>query len=279
MAIRFLDDAHFEIDGYTFEYGYRFGEDTEPSSPTAAFVWKHRYQVACYEELLAGRPARNVVELGIHRGGSAIFLDRLLRPERLVAVDLAPRPASALTHYVETHGRRDAVRAHYGVDQGDKERIAAILDEAFGDEPIDLVIDDASHVYSPTVASFEAIFPRLRPGALYVVEDWDAFHELSVGVAAVFADPNHPAYAAMVERLKVTGFKPRLELGRFAMQATLLAAGTRDLVREVRVRHNWIVIERGAGALPPAPLRLADIAVDRFHVLSSPEGLEDAVLR
>ena len=39
-------------------------------------------------------------------------------------------------------------------------------------EPLDLVIDDASHLYGPTMASFEVLFPRLRPGGLYVIEDW-----------------------------------------------------------------------------------------------------------
>ena len=40
------------------------------------------------------------------------------------------------------------------------------------DRAIDLVIDDASHVYEPTLASFETLFPHLRPGGLYIIEDW-----------------------------------------------------------------------------------------------------------
>ena len=189
VTIRFLDDTHFELDGFTFEHGFR--DDIESMPAVTPFVMKHRYQIECYEKVLAGHNARNVVELGIHRGGSAIFLDRLLRPRRLVAVDIAREPAPALTHYVETHNRIEALRAHYGVDQADKSRLSALLDDAFGEEQIDLVIDDASHFYTPTIASFEAIFPRLRPGGLYVVEDWDGFHQLSERIASALRDGGH----------------------------------------------------------------------------------------
>jgi len=280
VPIHYLDDRYFELGGVAFEYG--FAVDLEPSEPTTPFVWKHRYQLDCYEELLAGRRGANVVELGIHRGGSAILLDRLLEPRRLVAFDLAQEPAPALAHYVAAHGRAETIAAHYGVDQGDKARLGTLCDEAFGAEPIDLVIDDASHQYGPTVASFEVLFPRMRPGALYVVEDWDWAHMFSAGFAAVLGDPNHPEHATLLARMKTRMTtmgvsKPSvLELGRFAMEATLLAAGTRDIVREVRVRHNWIVIERGAGKLPPGPLTIADFAVDRFHALTPREGLQEA---
>jgi hypothetical protein len=42
--------------------------------------------------------------------------------------------------------------------------------------PLDLVIDDASHIYGPTKASFQALFPLLRPGGLYLIEDWAWAH-------------------------------------------------------------------------------------------------------
>jgi cephalosporin hydroxylase len=276
--LRFIDDTHFELDGHRFEFADPF-ENVAPSSPEAPFVLKTRRQLDNYVELLAGRSVRNVVELGIDRGGSAIFLDKLLRPQRLVAVDLRAVPPPALERYLETPGHKDVIRAHYGVDQSDKARLAAILDEAFGDEPIDLVIDDASHVYGPTIASFEAIFPRLREGALYIVEDWDALHMLAEGFSKAISDPAHPAHEAFKRRVAATGLqpKPALELGRFAMEATLLAAGTRDLVREVRVRHNWIVLERGAASIERATANLDALAVDRFRVLRPREETVESV--
>jgi hypothetical protein len=276
-AIHFLDNTHFELDGITFEYIFRSADG--PSSPLSAYLLKERYQIECYEEVLAGFKASNILELGIRTGGSTIFLDRLLHPNRLAAIDIVQEPAPALTHYIKSHNRAEVMHPYYGVDQADKLRLTSILDEVFGDEQIDLVIDDASHIYTPTVSSFEVIFPRLRPGGLYVIEDWDGFHQLGLGVETVLGDINHPNHAEMLASLSVSGISPQsvLELGRFAMEATLLAACRRNIVREVRIRHNWIVIERGNAPLSRDSMSFYDLAVDRFNVLSSREGIKNAV--
>jgi hypothetical protein len=57
------------------------------------------------------------------------------------------------------------------VNQEDREAVREIAEHEF-DAPLDLVIDDASHLYEPTRTSFDALFPLLRPGGLYIVEDW-----------------------------------------------------------------------------------------------------------
>lgn len=41
-------------------------------------------------------------------------------------------------------------------------------------DTFDLIIDDASHQYKATMASFQALWPLVEPGGWYVVEDWDA---------------------------------------------------------------------------------------------------------
>ena len=50
--------------------------------------------------------------------------------------------------------------------------LARRVDAAFGNRPLDLVMDDASHLGPQTRASFETLFPRLRAGGLYIIEDW-----------------------------------------------------------------------------------------------------------
>ena len=37
---------------------------------------------------------------------------------------------------------------------------------------VDIVIDDCSHIGSYTLDSFRILFPRLKPGGYYVIEDW-----------------------------------------------------------------------------------------------------------
>ena len=64
----------------------------------------------------------------------------------------------------------------YEIDQGDVETVTSIVDAHFPRGDLDLVIDDASHHVDLTEASFNVLFPRLRPGGLYVIEDWAWAH-------------------------------------------------------------------------------------------------------
>jgi hypothetical protein len=116
------------------------------------------------------RPVRHIFEIGIHHGGSTALWNELLAPERLTAIDLSKDVRNAaLARYLETRG--DAIRLHWRTDQADRRQLRAIVDED-GVAPIDLVIDDGSHLLEPTTAAFETLFPLVRPGGWYVIEDW-----------------------------------------------------------------------------------------------------------
>jgi len=132
-------------------------------------IMKPRRAVEAYAQLLAEERPRSILELGIYGGGS-VALFALLTDARITAIDLLP-DCPALEAFLDQHDLRDRVRAHYRVDQADHRALAAIVDG-----PLDLVIDDASHRYGPTKASFNYLFPSLRPGGLYVIEDWNWEH-------------------------------------------------------------------------------------------------------
>jgi 8-demethyl-8-(2-methoxy-alpha-L-rhamnosyl)tetracenomycin-C 3'-O-methyltransferase len=62
----------------------------------------------------------------------------------------------------------------------------------------DVIIDDASHQSSLTIRSFEILYPYLRPGGLYVVEDTHAsYHAEYYGQAEADPDPAQDAHTAM----------------------------------------------------------------------------------
>jgi hypothetical protein len=63
------------------------------------------------------------------------------------------------------------VRTFWQTNQADDARLREIVGSEF-EGPLDLVIDDASHWLKPTKASFVTLFPSLRQGGVYVVEDW-----------------------------------------------------------------------------------------------------------
>lgn len=78
-------------------------------------------------------------------------------------------------------------RAHiYGVDRYEKKldadaRITALLADQSDAcalrravdacPPFDLVVDDGSHIASHVITTFEVLFPKLRPGGYYAIED------------------------------------------------------------------------------------------------------------
>lgn len=115
-----------------------------------------------------GKVIRDAVEVGIFRGGSAVFLHQLLGFPHLICMDANARPIQRLEMYRSFHPN---VKTYYGVNQADRGTVREIIERECPDG-FDLVVDDASHFYEETRATFEILFPRLRPGGMYVIEDW-----------------------------------------------------------------------------------------------------------
>jgi predicted O-methyltransferase YrrM len=128
-----------------------------------------------YMALWQRRPAmrvKNVLELGIYGGGSIAFWFELLQPDKYVALDFAAwGNTEFFNRYIASHQLASRIKTVWKTNQSDRAALRAIVAAEF-DGPLDLIIDDASHLYSETKASFETLFPRLRPGGLYIIEDW-----------------------------------------------------------------------------------------------------------
>lgn len=153
---------------------------------------------------------RHLVELGIWDGGSTAFWFELFQPSRHIAIDIAHRTDSTyFQRYLETRGLQDRIRTYWGIDQADSARLRQLVEKEF-DAPLDLVIDDASHLYRATRSSFETLFPLLRPGGLYIIEDWAWEHW------AEFHSPAHPWASEtsltrlISELIEATGSSPAL---------------------------------------------------------------------
>lgn len=121
---------------------------------------------ATYEPFLAPRRdhALTVLELGVWRGDSLCILADYFPRGRILGVDLDPPPALDLRPY----GGRATV---HQANQADGPRLDALL-TAEAPRGVDVVIDDASHLGRLSLASWRILWPRLRPGGLYIVEDW-----------------------------------------------------------------------------------------------------------
>ena len=158
-----LDDLVFYLDRDTSDLinGFLLDKPTRLLSQYMA-MWQQRSEMR----------VKNVLELGIYGGGSIAFWFELLQPDKYVALDLEPwGDTDYFNKYIASHKLENRIKTFWKTNQSNREALRAIVATEFNGPP-DLIIDDASHFYSETKASFETLFPQLRPGGLYIIEDW-----------------------------------------------------------------------------------------------------------
>ena len=169
------ENGHVVVDDVVFEVQDFSSGARPPTDSSDRFrIYKATGLIEEYERLLGfdARPIDRMVELGLWDGGSAALWLLTIAPKLFLGIDLEARSDSPyFAKFVAGHGLEDRVVTAWGVDQSDKATLRRLV-LAQDPGPLDLVIDDASHLYRPTRASFEVLFPLLRPGGWYVVEDW-----------------------------------------------------------------------------------------------------------
>ncbi len=115
----------------------------------------HHGYTRFYDEVFAPYRHRPVtmLEIGVAVGGSLMLWDEYFdHPQaRIVGIDKAP------------------FRTHYWG------RVEVVLEDVLTWDPtgrsFDLVVDDGSHLYAEVRSAFTKLWPLVRPGGLYVVED------------------------------------------------------------------------------------------------------------
>ena len=227
--ITWIADDTFSLDGTTFvcrPVARRF-----PSSADRFCLLKARWEVEWYEEFLAARVPGRIFEIGTYDGASAALFATFVHPDRLVTVDQRPGPAPALAEFVRMRGLGDRLRAYGEVDRADRARLAAIVAENFGSSPLDLVVDDGSHLVEPTRATFNSLFPRLATGGAYVIEDWSWAHS---GLG------------------DLDGWAEQRPLTAFIFELVLATASAPGIVQGMQIGKNYVVVERGPEAVDPA---------------------------
>jgi predicted O-methyltransferase YrrM len=234
-------------------HGTRFRSGVGPgikAGPDELRLMKPRWMIERYVELIEALRPKHILELGIHFGGSVAFLAMLAKPEKHVAVDLRPGSSAQFENWLASHV--EVVRPYYGVDQADVAALRKIVATEFPDSPVDLVIDDASHRLEPTQESFNVLFPLLRPGGVYVIEDWSADHRLDrfMEEDPVAAERVRRAVADRPELLN------QVPLTRLVFEIVLASAYT-DLIDSIEIRRGWLSVIKGLEQPDPEDFDIA----------------------
>jgi hypothetical protein len=211
-----------------------------------------------YEQAFAKRPGwrpQHVLEIGMSDGGSLAFWFDLLHPEKMAGLDLKDRTDSEyFREYISDRGLGHRIKTYWKTDQADPEALGRILGDLGG--RLDLVMDDGSHLYSPSKTSFEYLFPRMPEGALYIIEDWAWAHW------AEWQAPDHP-------------WVNEVPLTRLVFDLVEASGTSMDVVRSVDVFEGFAIVERG----PKPASELAGFRLEN-HILRRPEpppGLRSAL--
>jgi predicted O-methyltransferase YrrM len=205
-------------------------------------VCKTRPMIDQMVGLLESLRPRRVLELGVYLGGSTALIAAVVPEAKVVAIELNEHRAPDLEEYLDRSGARDRVHVHYGVDQADRERVQQIVVDEFDGEPVDLVIDDASHVLAASRASLDAVLPFVAPGGCYVVEDWGWKHLVDAREDAEVREhlPSGPGLTALIAEL------------------AMAVASQTDVVTRMELNGTWALAWRGSAVLDPERFTLAD---------------------
>ena len=99
-----------------------------------------------------------ILEIGIDQGGSLLAWKEYFPKARIFGIDILDRSSM----------ESDRIRT-FVADQSKRDQLGAFLAKYPG--PYDIVLDDGGHSMEQQQVSLGYLFPHVKPGGLYVVED------------------------------------------------------------------------------------------------------------
>lgn len=123
----------------------------------------------------------NIMEIGVWTGGSLRMWEEYFENGKVFAIDY------------EDKSQHDTERTKTFI--ADQEYPSQLISAVSKMPPLDIVIDDASHKSKHQISSFVTLFPLIKPGAYYVVEDCLTSYN------STFCKPNEISFMDYVKSL------------------------------------------------------------------------------
>ena len=190
-------------------------------------LFKDKIILSEYEKYFATYTGQvnNILEIGMWDGGSMALWYELLKPEKIVGIDIEDKKDNE--YFIKWKNDRltkdnSLIKTFWNINQANKTALLDICKSEL-ENNIDMIIDDASHVYDYTLASFETLFPLLKPGGIYIIEDWAWLHWKEL----------------------VHYFPKGQGLSKLIYEVIQSLGSTEKLINSVTVYHGFAVIEKG----------------------------------
>ncbi|WP_306192448.1 MULTISPECIES: class I SAM-dependent methyltransferase [unclassified Streptomyces] len=189
---------------------------------------------------LRDAPVR-ILEIGVGgysdngAGGASLHMwQRYFRRGLVLGLDLFRKP--------EALGPR--IRTLQG-DQNDPEQLTAVAEEH---GPFDIVIDDGSHVNEHVRTSFDTLFPYVREGGLYVIEDVQTSYWPGYG-----GTPDAAAAGDGTTLGLMTSLVDLMHHREYAGDVSGPRSYAADHTVGVHHYHNIVFVEKGPNNEEPSP--------------------------
>jgi hypothetical protein len=236
-------ESHLKINDVNFILSIDSDELRNATSASDGFLLgKPRHMVESAARIAETRKVQKLFEMGILQGGSVVLYDQLYGPEKIVAIDHTPDRVEVLDRYIGNRHKNDIIKPYYGVNQANRSLMEKILSSEFPAMDIDIIVDDASHLYEETRDAFNISFPYLKNGGLYIIEDWAWAHW-----SGDYWQNNEQSF-----------FTGKKALSNLLIELFMLAASRPDLVESISVDHNAIHVKKGAGQVHPQAFNIAE---------------------
>ncbi|MCL2875662.1 MAG: methyltransferase domain-containing protein [Betaproteobacteria bacterium] len=138
----------------------------------ACHKWVHYpfvYDQILARHLDAGKPLR-LLEIGVQNGGSLEIWKKFLPAgSEIHGMDINPKCLELV------FGSKDI---HFHLGNATDE---VFLNRLFDDMSFDIIVDDGSHMSGDIISAFFALFKKVNPGGIYIIEDLHASYWESYG--------------------------------------------------------------------------------------------------
>ena len=232
--IEWKNQTEFSVDGVKFFCS--LDDYTRKTDNDRIIILKDRGSLESYREVLGNTRVRNLLEFGILEGGSAVLFTLLMDLEKFVGIDIMDS-ARGIEPFLAQHEVGKKIKFHFSVSQSDERSVRKLIKSEFAKSPIDLIIDDASHQYAHTKRTFEIAFPHLRPGGVYVIEDWGW--------------PHWKGY---------NGFMGEPAMSMLIFELVMLCATSQEVVSDIRIFPSFAFIRKSEAATD-----LLNFSIEKFY--------------